>query len=285
MTRLRWVWFPLLLWLLATLQIASAATPEQDIVAIESSAPSARPDTLPGLVTGQRIMDALQDAMNLLHGQIPAAVRPGVRDLIKELRQLMRGDGPDSPLPMSYQTGNELWLPVRAEQLQVRLDAPDLRLRPAPRETGGEVGNLPARAQRITWLPVLRTTRRLEMFLSLLNSGTADRFRSQRLLEETLQGVRSRVELQDRPLILAYYQVEAALSAAPQWNQAVRRRLRLSAEALDEQTRRSGLADQIQAEADRLTPDLLSLQQLALTLRKQIRAVAGSSSAISTNHD
>ena len=283
MTKPHRVWFPLLLCLFAVLRIADAAAPEQDIVAIESSTPLDRPDTLPGLITGQRIMGAMQDAMKLLYGQVPAAVRPVVLNLITELSQLQRGEGPDSPLPTSYQTGDELWLPVRAEQLTVRLDAPDLRLRPTPSSTGGEVGNLPARAQRIAWLPVGRTTQRLEQFLSLLNAGRADRVRTQRLLESTLQGVRTRVELQDRPLILAYYQVEAALAAAPQWNEALRSSLRHSAEALDEQSRRAGLADQIQAEADRLTPDVLALQQLALTLRKQIVKAAGSADAASSD--
>jgi len=270
MTRLQWAWFPLLLWLITVLPIASAAAPEQDIVAVESSAPLDRPDTLPGLITGQRLFGALRDAMNLLHGRVPAAVRSEVQSLIKELNRLQRGEGPDSPLPTSYQTGNELWLPVRAEQLRVRLDAPDLRLRPEPRDSGGRVGNLPARAQRITWLPVGRTVRRLEQFQSLLNAGQSDRVRTQRLLESALQGVRTRVELQDRPLILAYYQVEAALAAAPRWSPALRSRLRHAAESLDEQTRRTGLADRMQAEADRLTPDVRSLQRLALTLRKRI---------------
>jgi hypothetical protein len=152
-----------------------------------------------------------------------------------------------------------------------------------PNNTGGEVGNLPARAQRIAWLPVGHTIQRLEQFLSLLNAGQADRVRTQRLLESTLHGVRTRVELQDRPLILAYYQVEAALAAAPQWNETLRSRLRHSAEALDEQTRRTGLADQIQAEADRLTPDVLALQQLSLKLRKQIKKVAGPADATSAD--
>jgi hypothetical protein len=278
MTRLHWVWFPLLLGLFAALQIASAAAPEQDIVAIQSTAPLDRPDTLPGLITGQRILGTLQDALYLLHGQVPAAVRPVVLNLITELRQLQRGEGPDSPLPDSYQTGDELWLPVRAEQLKVRLDAPDLRLRPEKRGSGGKVGNLPARARRVTWLPVGSTLQHLESLLSLLSTGEADQIHARRVLEKSLQGVRTRTQLQDRPLILAYYQVEAALAAAPDWNQPVRSGLRHAAEMLAEQTDRQDLARQIQTEADRLTPDLFSLQQLATTLRKRIEAAADADS-------
>ncbi|MGD8587648.1 MAG: hypothetical protein PVG22_02350 [Chromatiales bacterium] len=278
MTRLRWIWFPLLLVPLVVLHIASAADPEQDIVAIDSTAPLDRPDSLPGLITGQRIMDALQNIMDLLQSRVAAAERPGVQELITELRQLQRGEGPDSPLPASYQTGGELWLPVRAEQLKVRLDAPDLRLRPQTRSQGGNVGNLTARAQRVTWLPVGSTLQHLESLLSLLGASEPDQIEARRLLETALHGVRTRTELQDRPLILAYYQVEAALAAVHDWSQTVRGGLRHSAERLAEQADWQDLARQLQAEADRLTPDLLSLQKLAMTLRKRIEAAADSDS-------
>jgi hypothetical protein len=104
---------------------------------------------LSGLITGQRILNTPQDALNLLQSRVLAAARPAVQDQLTELRHLQRDEGPDSPLPTRYRTGGELWLPVRAEQLKVRLDAPDLHLRPQPQGIGKQTGDLSARAQRI----------------------------------------------------------------------------------------------------------------------------------------
>jgi hypothetical protein len=286
MTKPRRVWFPLLL-LIFALQPVSAATPEQDIVAIESASPLPDPAVVPGLVTGRRLMDALRNALDLVRAQVPEAARDGLEVLDRELRDLRSGQHADSPLPASYQTGGELWLPVQAEQLKVRLDAPDLRLRPEPRGAGGQIGNLPALARRTSWLSVDYSMRRIEGSLSQLDAGSSGRVRAQHLLEAALRGVRSSLILQDRPLILAYYQVEAALAGAPHWDQPFRSQLRHAAETLHETAQFADLADQLQAQADRLTPDLRGLQQLALELRKQLTAAAeatsGGASEGSTN--
>ena len=264
-------WLALLL-LLVAVQPGFAA-PEQDIVAIDAVSPLPEAETIPGIVTGQRLMFALKDALDMVSSGVLDAARPGLEILVHELQGLQTGQHPESPLPVSYWSGNELWLPVRAERLKVRLDVPDLRLRP-DHDTDEMAADMPARAQRITWLPVGRSVRLVAGALSQLDGGRAGGLRAQRLLEEALHGVRSQLRLQDRNLVLAYYQIEAALGAAHHWDPDVRSRLRRAAETLKGQPRQADLAAMLQRQADRLTPELGGLQQLAMMLRKRIAAAA-----------
>jgi hypothetical protein len=105
-------------------------------------------------------------------------------------------------------------LPVRAEALQVRLQAPDLRPRP-PAEPANQKGKLPAKAQRVTWLLVGLSLRRIDQLFPLLGAGASSLAEGLRLLKTLLAATQSRTRLEHRPLILAYYAVEARLSHAP----------------------------------------------------------------------
>jgi hypothetical protein len=256
-------------------QPTAIGPPERDIVAVESVEPLSSADQLPGMLAGQRIMRALGDGLSLVRGGVSADARPGLDELARELHQLQSGKDLEGPLPASYWAQGQLWIPVRAESMRARLDAPDIRQRPQARGTGGRVGNLPVRARRIAWLPVARSARLVHRALPLLSTGEFGRDRAQQLLEAALHGVRTRVELENRPLILAYYSVERALAAAPRWDERVRRRLRRDAEALARQPELADLADRTQAQADRLTPDLRAVEELALALRKRIVSDAG----------
>jgi hypothetical protein len=276
MKTIRWAWLlfftPPLLWADSSFHPMS---PEQDIVSVISATPLSDTEPVPGLLSGQRIMADLRSALELVRGGVPEAARPGLEELANELPQLQSGEGSASPLPASYRSEGELWLPVRAQLLRVRLDAPDLRPRPRPDHAGGQVGNLPAKARRIDWLPVELTERRVEEALHLLAAGESGQEQARQLLEAALQGPRSRVELEHRPLILAYYQVQSALASAPRWDDSTRDSLRRAAEALDVETGLTGLADRLQAQADRSTPDQRELQDLAAGLRKRILATVG----------
>lgn len=99
-----------------------------------------------------------------------------------------------------------------------------------------------------------------------LSIDTGGRERAQRLLAAALGLPQSGIVLEDRSLILACYDVESALAAVPDWNPAVRDRLRRAAEALADDAGTADLADRLQAQADRLAPDLRGLQDLALAL-------------------
>jgi len=261
---------PLLVPLLFVVQPTLAASPERDIVEIVSAGPLSDGQSMPGLLTGQRLMDGLRGAEELVRGDVPEAAAPGLDAIIGELRQLQSGGGPDPQPPASYWSGGELWLPVRAETLQVLIDAPVLLPRPRPGQKGGQVGNLPARAQRIFWLPVGRTIELVLEARHWLPIEMGGRERAQRLLTAAIGPPQSSIVLEDRPLILAYYDVESALAVVPDWTPAVRDRLRRAAEALANDPGTAGLAGRVQAQADRLTPDLRALQDLALALRKQI---------------
>jgi hypothetical protein len=275
MKAIRWAWLSLFVPPLLAAQPAATRSPERDIVVVVSAVPLSDSETVPGLLAGQRIMDDLRGVLDLVRGGVPEAASPGLESLLGELRRLSAGDGPAPPLPASYWSGGELWLPVRAQSLRVRLDAPDLLPRPRLGHGGEQVGNLPAKARRIDWLPVGRTALLVERARRWLYIGRPGPERAQRLLAAALRLPRSSLVLEDRPLILAYYSVESALAAAPRWDEAVRDRLRRAAKTLDAQGVNSDLAERLQAQADRLTPDLRGLQDLTLALRKQIVLAAG----------
>jgi hypothetical protein len=274
MKPLRSAWLSLFVPSLLMAQPAAPDSPEADIVATLSTEPLPDAEAVPGLLAGQRIMDQLRSVLELVRGGVPDAARPDIEQLDRELRRLQEGEGATSPLPDSYRSDDELWLPVKVQLLQVQLDAPDLVPRPEPGHTGGKVGNLPAKARRTEWLPVSLTAQRVGEVLSLLSSGKEGQERAQQELEAALKELHTSLVLENRRLISAYYAVEAALAAVPSWDDPIREQLREAAEGLAE-AGSTKLADRLQTQADRLTPDLRELQALALTLRRQIDQDAG----------
>jgi len=270
-------WLPLLTLLFLVAQPAIAASPERDIVSVTSEEPLPAAEVMPGLLTGQRIMNDLRDALELVRAGVLDAAAPGLESVLGALRDLQNGEGPVPPLPASYRTDGELWLPVRAQLLQVELDAPDLLPRPKPGQAGGQVANLPAKARRIYRLPVEITAQRVEQALHQVRIGNQEQ--AQQLLEAALQGAQPSLELEHQSLISAYYDVESAVAAAPRWDDETRNRLRRAAEALYRESGAGHLADRLQTQADRATPDLRQLQDLALTLRKRVAGDAGPASS------
>jgi hypothetical protein len=255
-------------------QPAAPDSPEADIVATVSTEPLPDTEAVPGLLAGQRIMDQLRSVLELVRGGVPDAARPDIEQLDRELRRLQEGEGAASPLPTSYRSDGELWLPVKVQLLQVQLDAPDLVPRPEPGKTGGKVRNLQTKARRTEWLPVGLTAQRVDEVLSLLSSGKEGQERAQQALETALKELHTSLVLENRHLISAYYAVEAALAGVPHWDDPIRKQLREAAEGLAE-AGSTKLADRLQTQADRLTPDLRELQALALMLRRQIAQDAG----------
>jgi hypothetical protein len=269
MNRLLWVLS--VTFCLVIFRSAIASTPEQDIVKIESAVPISDTEQIPGFHTGQQIYEVLNNALKLINENALESVHLDLQEATQDLQRCLNGEGFDSPLPSSYQQFGELWLPVKAEQLKILLDAPDLLPRPRQGGAAGKVGNLNAQALRVTWLPVNRTISLLKQILPL---GVEGRMRMQRQLESMLSGLRSRLELLDRPLILAYYQVERALSSASQWDQDDRNRLRMAAEGLNHDKRLIHYANRLQAQSNRLVLDMRRLQELALDIHRQIESDA-----------
>jgi hypothetical protein len=274
MKPIRSAWLSLFIPSLLMAQPAAPDSPEADIVATISTEPLPDAEAVPGLLAGQRIMDQLRSVLELVRGAVPDAARPDLEQLDRELRRLREGEGAAPPLPASYRSDGELWLPVKVQQLRVQLDAPDLVPRPEPGKTGGKVRNLPAKARRTEWLPVGLTAQRVDEVLSLLSSGKEGQERAQQALDAALQGLHTSLVLENRHLISAYYAVEAALAAVPHWEDPIREKLREAAKGLAE-AGATKLGDRLQTQADRLTPDLRELQALALTLRRQIAQDAG----------
>lgn len=246
--------------------------PAQDVVAVLASTPLDDIDALPALDRGREILARVDEALSLIRARVPQAARPLLTETRQELDALRRN--PAEALPDTYRVGGEWWLPVRADRLQVALDAPDLLPRSRPDTDGGRVANLPARAQRTVWLPLARAERRIAEALSQLAAGESGRLRARRQLEAVINEVLTRVTFTDADLIAAYYRIEAALSAAPHWNAGVHDQLRAAAESLNAVPGQAGLAARTQALADRQSLDWRPLQALALDLRKALIAAA-----------
>jgi hypothetical protein len=274
------VW--LVLGLLSAAPAVAALAPERDIVTVVAAQPVAGVDSAPGLLTGERVMDVLSESLEMVRDGVPEAARAGLEALARDLRALAAGQAPKAGIPPADWSTGHPWVPVRVEDLRVQLDAPDLLPDPQAGGEGGRVGDLPARARRTVWLPVAGTAQRVGQALALLGAGQSERSPAQRLLEAALQQVQTRVVLADRPLIIAYYQVEAALGALGHWDEAVRASLRQAAALLQDEAHRGDLADRLQAESDRMAPDAGNLQYLAERLREQIMQDAGPQPAAAT---
>lgn len=260
----------LMLGVLVAGPVSAAPEPEQDIVSVVTVQPAADVDSTPGLLTGERVMDALREALEIVRDGVPEAARAGLAALARDLRALAMGQATEDGLPPADWSTGQPWVPVRVEDLQVELDAPNLLPDPQAGGEGGRVGNLPARARRTVWLPVTGTLERVDQVLALLGAGETERRRAGQLLEDALQLGETRIVLADRPMIVAYYRVEAALGTLGKWDEAVRAGLRQAAASLRDEAHRGDLADRLQAESDRVEPDANGLRELAERLREQI---------------
>jgi hypothetical protein len=127
MKAIRWAWLLHLIPPLLAARPAVPPSPDQDIVEVVSATPPSDSESVPGLLARQRMKDGLQGALELVRGSVPKAASPELETLLDEPRRLKAGDGSAEPLPASYRNDGELWLPVRAQSLRVRPDAPDLR--------------------------------------------------------------------------------------------------------------------------------------------------------------
>jgi hypothetical protein len=266
-------WTVLLLTLLLAIPPADAAAPERDIVAAAEIPPVGSADP-PGLATGMRLLESLRNALALVQGGVPEAARPGLQALIRDLRRLADTTG-----------GAERWLPVRTQTLRVWLNAPDLRPRPrraSDSEHRDHPGNLPARAQRIVRLPVRDVLRRAEAALPLLGAGAPENRKALAELQAALAGLRSEVTLQHRPLIVAYYDVEAALAATAAHAPVPFHRLRDAASALQGVGAPEALVSALRTQAQHPRADPSALLRLALQLRRRIVAVAGPGAHLGT---
>ena len=270
------------LWLLLSITLCSTgqnllAYPlEQDIVKINPASEVFPNDRLPGLVTGQRIWITLNDALDVVRDGVPKAAEPELVEIDREIRDLAAGRSPDLSLPAGYRVHGETWLPVKAEILNVYLDAPDLRMRAEKSDADNDngLGNLPAQAQRVVWLPLIATANKIEATLPLLAAGNAAHGRAQSLLEDAVQGIQHRLDLLDKPLITAYYTVESIMAKIPNWDPSFSTRLRHAAVSLSKNPQLEKIAGELQQLGEQSRPDYLKLQAMALKLRRLITAKA-----------
>lgn len=243
------------------------AGPKDDIVALEPGAPLPGND-VPGLLVGGEILDGLGVVRDEVQAGVPEVAREELRSLV---RRIDRFDGGEGRLPDSYRAGGDLWLPVRAVNVRILLDAPNLLPRPRDKAEGGTVGNLTTKGERIAWLPLLRTRTLLEQALQNLGSDQGGGTALTRI-NVALSGIEQTVRFDQPALLGAYYAVQQALAARRPWPQSVRAQLRDAARDLYQAYGRGGLADQVQTVADQLDPDTGTLLDTARSLRERINS-------------
>jgi hypothetical protein len=243
------------------------AGPKDDIVAVKPGAPLPGND-VPGLLVGGEILDGLGVVRDEVQAGVPEVAREELRSLV---RRIDRFDGGEGRLPDSYRAGGDLWLPVRAVNVRISLDAPNLLPRPREKAEGGTVGNLETGGERLDWLPLLRTRTLLEQAQQNLSADQGGRAALARI-NEALDGVEQTVRFDQPALLGAYYAVQQALAARRPWPQSVRAQLRDAARDLYQAYGRGGLADQVQMAADQLDPDTGTLLDTARSLRERINS-------------
>ncbi|MCB1876993.1 MAG: hypothetical protein KDH88_13550 [Chromatiales bacterium] len=271
MTMKRLMWPVLLLGITSSAWADYQPNPAADIQSILSASAVVGSEGMPGMLTGERLRDLLNQALEMIRGGVAEAARPELENVLRELSAIQKGD---RNLPAAYRVGDETWLPVQLESLRVTLDPQELDIRSSVDGPGGRVGDLAARARRIRWLPVGRVMTLVEQTLPLLATTETGRERAGRLVSEALTELRTEVELQDQAWLDAYYRVEHALGDIRHWNDDSRQSLRSAAETLARVAGGEKLAHRIQALADSFNPEVNEFQDLAQSLRLHIESAA-----------
>jgi hypothetical protein len=254
----------------AAMAAGVAETPQQDIVAVETRV-SLSESEVPGLADGAGLIDRLRGIGQILSAGVADAARQELRTAIGRIEALRR-DAMDG-LPASYRAAGDLWLPVRADRAQLRLDAPDVVPRP-PRRGGDASDTLIAGAVFIDWLPLDGTRTLLDAAARQLDGEQEGNARAGESVAAALAGIRQTIRFTDPDSLDAYYAVEAALAVGDTWPPDVRDGLRRAADRLAARASEDKLSGQLRTVANALTPETDPLLDAARALRTRIEASA-----------
>ncbi|MCB1735896.1 MAG: hypothetical protein H6981_13520 [Gammaproteobacteria bacterium] len=241
--------------------------PATDIVSVSAESPLTDTDSLPGLDAGRMILPRIEEARSWIRSGVPQAAREPLQDARDRLADLNRDA--INLLPADYHHDGDWWLPVRAEQLTVALDAPDMRAR-APRNNSAP-DTLTATAIRTDWLPLARTEQRVATALERIAGGEVGRRRALDQLDRATSEMRHTVTFDEPTLLNAYYVVESLLANSPNWPPSSHDDLRHAADALAATgSAHTELADALRELSRRPQLDWRGLDGIAVQLRRAL---------------
>lgn len=259
--------------LLLTCGLSAAASAEEGGTPLSSpelevSAALADSD-VPGIDEGAAVLDRLRVAQEVLGSGVSKVAEQELDSLIRRINTLlMRGA---VVLPASYQSAGELWVPVKADTVQVRLDVPEVLPRPdrEGRREGSEERLV--EALRIGWLPLERTRTLLTDALQGVRGQADVPSESRERLAEALAGIRQTTRLKD-PMMEAYRAVKTVLASGEAWQDGGRDDLRQAADGLSAADAADPAARELENLAESATPDVGRLAVVAAQLRGRIAA-------------
>ena len=233
----------------------------------ESAAPA--DSDVPGIDEGAAVLDRLRVTQEILGSGVSKEAEQELNSLVRRINTLlMRGA---VVLPASYQSAGELWVPVKADAVQVRVDVPEVL--PRPNREGRRDGSAErlVEALRIDWLPLERTRTLLTDALQGIRSQQGIPLQSRERLAEALAGIRQTTRLID-PAIEAYRAVKTVLAGGEAWQDGGREELRQAAEGLSAADAADPAVRELENLAESTVPDVGRLALVAAQLRGRIAA-------------
>ena len=268
-------WFrTLVVALVLTCGLSAATSAEQGgtLASVPEPQVSAAPadSDVPGIDEGAAVLDRLRLTQEILASGVSKEAEQALDSLIRRINTLlMRGA---VVLPASYQSAGELWVPVKADVVQVRVDVPEVLPRPSGEgRREGPVERL-VEALRIDWLPLERTRTRLTDALQGIRGQQQVPLQSRERLAEALAGIRQTTRLTD-PVMEAYRAVKTVLAGGEAWQDGGREELRQAAEGLSAADAADPAARELGNLAESAAPDVGRLALVAAQLRGRIAAL------------
>jgi hypothetical protein len=243
--------------------VARAGSPEAEAAAAPDDS------EIPGIDEGAALLDRLRLAQKVLGSGVSKEAEQALDSLIRRIDTvLMRGA---VVLPASYQLAGELWVPVQADRVRVRLEFPEILPRAHPEARRDRMEEPLVVALRIDWLPLERTRTLLTNALQGVRSQGNIPPASLERVAEALAGIRQTTRLQD-PVMEAYRAVKAVLASGETWQDAARDDLRQAADGLSAADAADPAARELGNLAEAAAPDVGRLVIVAAQLRARIAA-------------
>lgn len=264
---------PLVVALLLTSSVAAAASAEEGLAppgSPEAEGQAATADSdVPGLDEGAAVFERLRVTQEILASGSAKEAAQQLDSLIRRIDTLlMRGA---IVLPTSYLSAGELWVPVKADTVQIRLDVPEILPRPNREGRREAAEERLVDALRVDWLPLGRTRTLLTDAAQGVSAQAAVAPQSRERLAEALAGIRQTTRLKD-PVMEAYRAVKIVLAGGESWQDQGRDELRQAADALSAADPADPAARELANLAETAAPDVGRLAVTAAQLRGRIAA-------------
>jgi hypothetical protein len=224
---------------------------------------------VPGIDEGAAVLDRLRVTQEILAAGVSKEAEQALDSLIRQINTLlMRGA---VVFPASYQFAGELWVPVKADTVQVPLEVPELLPRPDREGRRESAKERLVEALRIDWLPLERTRTTLTAALQGVGDQGDIPPESRERLAEALAGIRQTTRLKD-PVMEAYRAVKTVLATSDAWQDSGRDELRQAADGLSAAAPDDPTARELESLAEAAAPDVGRLALVAAQLRERIAA-------------